>query len=88
MAQGTGSKSDSLLKWYRQTESGKVPLDGSLITSDGYIAGGKGYDKDIVNIERVKKSDAGIYICERAGSATESNKTEVRVQGRYQLSVR
>ncbi|XP_065058967.1 vascular endothelial growth factor receptor 2-like [Rhopilema esculentum] len=81
LAQGTGSKSDSLLKWYKQTESGKVPLDGSLITNDGYIAGGKGYDKDIVNIERVKKSDAGIYICERAGSATEFNKTEVRVQG-------
>ncbi len=75
-ADGYGSKTQSALKWYKKTSTGRVELDQSLVSRQGYTAGGYVMDKEVVSIQNVQKSAAGTYICERDHKPTATIKSE------------
>ncbi len=84
-ADGLGSRDSSYLKWYKQKPSGQVELNRTLVQRDGYSQGGRTYDKEMVHIKNVKKSDAGTYTCKRDHAPTgtiQSKSIEVVIEGK------
>ena len=62
---GMGTRTSSLLTWYKKTSNGEIEVDRSLIRREGYFHIGKGIDNERIEIKSPTKAHSGTYICKR-----------------------